>query len=330
MKIVVAVISIFILSSCGKHVESIQPDQEDKLYNLNFSIHDFSQIVEPLNSGNLKGSTTTNSVDKLPIDVLEYSIYDSKRVLVASGKNDIVSNSTGVSLPVGFDFKAKLPKGDYHLGVVGYNSKDAGATFKRNQGQTLQSSGGVYFGTQKNEKLSFNEIKNSEVFSYGYGKISLKSDTVLAMLPLKRLTSKLELKILDEIPTDAAFLYIGGVFGVTMSPFQADALTFAAHKMYIPFDTKKDVGNINAVFTTVVMPLEIKTYDVDDDIEIRVYNANYVPIVIKTIPNVARKANHITRLSGKLFDGLPNTSYTGAFKAEIIKEYSPDDIQVGF
>lgn len=301
-----------------------KPENPQKLFKVNIQASTFSESVKPMQLLASKSSQIALVNETPAITNLVLLVYDANGKLVTSKENYTVDNLYNPI--VGKDkFSLTLPKGKYKLGVIGHNRLYGGLNFYLDPTDMYAHS----LKVERSEHFQANVMKVfiRDSFFHDYKDFEIKSDTTLAPLKLTRLTSKLELNIEDKIVDEAAHILIGNMINTTVYPFSKDKSS--SHlEGYMDFSVSSKVGLTNTVLSTPIYS-NLNKPDSKETISVRVYDKNYVLISYVNIPNVTLKPNHITKLSGKLFENYKKDA-DGEIGVEVMKEYSSTVIQQSF
>lgn len=313
-----------ILFGCSKGNSNEDPKSEDELVEVNFKAEGFNQEVSPMK---LKGATLERGFHqpgKSEITNLVLFLYDEYGRLVYT-KENFVSDKDYNPIAGANEFKFKVPKGNYKIGLMGHNRGYGGLNFFVDQrdmnAHTIQLDGA------NNGPNELNLVDIRESYIHRYSDVRLNKDTTLAPLQLVRLTSRLEVNIEDKIPAEASTILVGNMINSSIYPFSTDKNSIK-RSGYIRFGVEGQVGKENTVLAT---PIYANTANPNqtNTLSVAIYNRNNVLISYTEIPNVILKPNYITKLSGKLF-----TNYTpdanGSLKTTIWKDYSSTIIEAKF
>lgn len=163
-------------------------------------------------------------------------------------------------------------------------------------------------------------INNPESYVLRINDFHIKSDLMKYPISLSRLNSVIEILIKDEIPQNIGYILFGGKLPSRIYPFKYGIYKFDEPR-YLLFKTiSLDIKSGNSLRSIIYGTEDVQEY------EIQVYDFDKKLVFSKKIPNIFFKENHITRLTGKLFD---KTDQIG-FKVQLVKDYANDIIKVNY
>jgi len=355
-----------ILFSCKKEEQqqqTLKPNTSTKKYAVSFKVSDFQQSV-----GEISGSGSKNpSVSAaMPLDSsinnLVFLAYDSTGKEVARIRHTIYSPSIGynntyiashdpahpnLAKPYSQPFGTlvdSLPSGKYSIIIAGSYIKQDRSLFTINTRHP--------YDDLEIDVIQFRNPLNTASLSEDYGlspdRISWTEDTFIKgfsltvggqdiqqAVTLERLTGKLEVNILDQIPANAdkiefkiydAAYYIKlntlQVIGNTDYYDEGENAEYPETQMFYPIQFKaSDRGSSNFKYTKFL-------YGRDQAVRVKIqcFDANGNVIASKNIPNVQIYKNKRTILSGKLFETTPQTGFT----ISVNSEWDPATVEVPF
>jgi len=316
----------FLFSACSKSESNEIPKPEQELVKVSFSTEGFRQSVDPMSTKSSTKQAASGPVIEKGfynggglINDLLLVVYNSKDELVFTEHRN-ASIISGQLSEINGDFSLELPKGKYKVGVLGFTHGAAQMYFDFNYTNRMLHQFGLAMASGTGFDVEESFIRES--FVYKYNDFTINSDTVVAPLKLERITSKLNIVMEDEIPVEARYIMLGGALNALIYPFQGTT-DGNKYKGYVKFQIGASRVK-NVTLSTPIYPTLGKEGDTNNLVAL-IYDENYVLIGQKTIPNIILKSNHITTLSGKMFDY--NADKTANFKATIVKEYSTDNIE---
>ena len=286
---------------CKKGSSTDEPEPEEKLYEVKFSTNSFDQFISPIKSSINTTAIPTDRFDPLNYFFnLYYIVVNDENLVIANGSNMIFDADYNF-ITGSLDFKLKLPKGNYKIGLIGSNDYSGGHLSKHIADVSVNvSTNPVYFSDFKS--------------------FTVENDVTVNPLIINRVSSKLKINISDVAPSEP----------VTVKLFENK------QSQLFLFDKRNDVynyyekllgvfniagGSENNVLNAFVIP---NRNDLTEkfNYEIRIYNTDNVLIGTKKISNVLLKENHITSLTGNLFDVIQPENTGDNFQAKINREYS--------
>lgn len=287
--------------SCKKGGSTDEPKPEEKLYEVKFSTNSFDQFISPMKSST---NTSTIPTDRFyPLNYfwnLNYFVVNDKDIVIANGSN-IIFDADYKFYNGSLDFKIKLPKGNYKIGFIGSNDYS---------GDQLSKHINTVSVSVRGNPLYFGDLKG----------FTVDKDVTVNPIVVNRVSSKLKINISDAAPSEP----------VTVKLFEyAQAQVFLADKGNDSYTyserllgTYNIAGNSeNNILNAFVIPNRNDPTK-EFNYELRIYNADNVIIGTKKISNVLLKENHITSLTGKVFDAIEPENTGSNFQAKINQEYS--------
>ena len=302
-------IPLVVIMSCSKKNDQ-NFEKEKDLVDVRFSAKLFDESIQPMTNRKLSTTKATalNFREENLFSMFTLYVFDENGEFVTYGSK-VVINSDGVFQNDSLFFNLKLPHGTYKIASFGEPSPiDNKANISNYKLRNIESN------------LFTSELK------------TIKVDGVNTFEPLimNRVSSKIEFNFIDKTPKEPLMLELKGNPVDFIYPFNSDLQSIQTNKSItfwtfpvesvIPIQTLKSLPDNSKEFTLI-------------NFEVFIYNESRVLIGTKKIPNVKIKKNHVTRLTGKLFDEISNESTddgTSKFKAEIIKEYSPVILEQSF
>ncbi len=286
---------------CKKGGSSDQIKPEEKLYEVKFSTNSFNQFISPMRSST---NTATIPVDRFdPLNYffeLYYIVVNDKNIVIANGSN-MIFNADYNFITGSLDFKLKLPKGNYKIGLIGSNDYSGGHL------------------SQNISSVSVN-VRTNPIYFGEFKSFTVDNDVTVNPIVINRVSSKLKINISDVAPSEP----------VTVKLFE-----YKQSQLFL-FDKRNDIynqserllgvfniagGSENNVLNAFVIPNR-NDPAANFNYEIKIYNPDNVLIGTKKISNVILKENHITSLTGRLFDVIQTENTGNNFQAKITREYS--------
>ncbi len=297
LKLSLASISLLTLFSCSKNETTPQtkpnPIKETELHQVKFTVQGFSQTYRPFET---KASTKTQTNKSNPIDNIFYVLLDNQNLPIDTFSSKIVDSKSKLDL--------NLQNGEYTLRAMGYKDlSDIYKIYKKYKQTNL-----LY------RSITFNNIKSTEIGDTFIleKKFQVSRDTAFAGLTLKRFNAKLEINILDRIPSNANHIEIATKGEISAYYFFSESspsfLTFQNSSLLSTVSTIYSLrGQSNQTISTNILPPDqdwSNFKEVFTPVKINVYDVNGKVIITRDILDVKIKPNTITRLSGNLFENL--------------------------
>ncbi|MGB7526943.1 hypothetical protein [Sphingobacterium cellulitidis] len=301
---------VYLLFSCSKEKLDYVQSQENQTFKIRFSASNFTQQIKPLD---LKGSTKSNSEQVPSINVndyfriLNYFVADENNKIIIHG-NSHIFDSNDVFHKDKLAFNLELPKGQYKIGLLG---------------------SGLGFSMIDNNILSISAASiGTAIFASSLMPLKVEKDSIYEPILLKRLSSKLQIKITDLSPAEKLTIKLITNDRSQIRPF--DRLNddiFSSESELLVYDV---LPNSNQNFIeTYISPYIKNGVSEKFDFKLIILNQNQEILGIKEIKDVAFKENHITILTGNLFEILRNEK-NNSFKSEIVEGYSEEKINQKF
>src|SRR5690606_13194581 len=128
--------------------------------------------------------------------------------------------------------------------------------------------------------------------------------------------SRLDLEILDEIPSEVSTVLVGGFLPMSVFPF-SDTKESISRDGYIRFGVDKYAGQKNVILSTPIYG-RFNSSDKNQKLSISMWDKNNKFIASKTVTDVRFEPNTITKLSGNLFSDMAGKNSEASLKSEII------------
>ena len=355
-----------ILFSCKKEEsqQAMKPTETATKYAVKFNVSDFVQSVGAISSNGVKNHSSVSSTMPLDssINNLVYLAYDSTGKEVGRIRQIIPTpftayNSTyiashdpadpNLAKPYDKPFGTlvdSLPSGKYTVIIAGSNVKHDRSLFTIN---TRHPEDDVRIEVIQS-RFTLNTASLSEDYGLSPQRISKTEDTfiksfsltvgsqdVQQAITLERLTGKLEVNILDQIPANAdkiEFKIYDAAYFIQLNTLQVEGSTnyydegdnseYPETQMFYPIQIKaSDKGKTNFIYTKFL-------YGRDQAVRVKIqcFDANKNLIASKNIPNVHIYKNKRTILSGKLFETTPQTGFT----VSVNSDWDPTAVEVPF
>jgi len=292
-----------LISSCKKDNSTTKPSA--KKYNVTFNVTNFSTKQSAFA---LKRHTGPSSADALPslnsyFDVLYYLVYDQNANLVSRQQQDSTMSNMGTITDA-------LPAGNYHVSII------AGKN-----GLFIEDPN--YYG---GDDYGYGGNPWQDTFFSSFF-ITVGSDNISQGVTLTREVGKLEVKLLDNIPANAAYLTISTsqeAYGLDIwqgfyfyGPVGSVSFPVAipdSAKGKPNFTIDRLIANTNPING---LPINIVCTAADNSV-----------IASITVQNVYCYANQKTIVSGDLFSSIAGP--TQSFTAVVDTAWSSGVTQVGF
>lgn len=312
----IAGIAMLMLFSCSKSDSNVEPSPSDKLHTVKFTVDGFTQSYKPIDT---KSATTTSTASS-PINEILYVLLDKDQLPIDTLKRPVSGNSSSINL--------KLLNGNYTLRAIGYNNSNTHTIYTKYQS--------VYTSFIGQDIFKIKDYYISDVFTLNT-EFQVSKDSTYKSQTLKRISSKLELNILDKIPEQAAYIEISTISNSSFFGSDKDLkdlITPRYNTNYISnvidisslasLTNQTISSNILTNGQTYTSPIETST-----PVKINVLNSTGAVILSKEILNVKLMPNTITRLSGKLFEDL-NSEKKGNFAVTINQNFNTNIITQTF
>lgn len=312
----IAGIAMLMLFSCSKSDSNVEPNPSDKLHTVKFTVDGFTQSYKPIDT---KSATTTSTASS-PINEILYVLLDKDQLPIDTLRRPVSGNSSSINL--------KLLNGNYTLRAIGYNNSNIGSLYTKYQL--------VYTSFRSQDIFKIQDYNISDVFTLNT-EFQVSKDSTYKSQTLKRISSKLELNILDKIPAQAAYIEIStnssNYFYGFAKEFKNN-FTLGNNTDYVSnvIDIAALASLTNQTISTNVLT-DNQTYTAPAErttpVKINVLNSTGSVILSKEILNVKLMPNTITRLSGKLFEDL-NSEKKGNFAVTINQNFNTNIITQTF
>ncbi|MFD0795233.1 hypothetical protein ACFQZX_16550 [Mucilaginibacter litoreus] len=254
-----------ILFSCTKSHNPLpddEPSDNTKTFGVTFNVLQESESTKSLNS-NLKTNSNTSITGFT--DHLVYQVYDSAGKLITTLKQDSASSNYG-------RISDTFAPGKYNIVIIAAK----GGVIKASEG---------YFYPNGYDSF-FKQIP-----------ITVTDHAINKDIVLERVVGKLQLKILDAIPTTVASLKMEVVGDVSFS-LPAGGINQKSNTLTITKSIPDSLkGNQNVTITTYIAntfePFKVNIY---------AYDASGKTLHYAVVNDVSCQKNTVTLLSGKLFE----------------------------
>jgi len=297
-------IAAIAFSSCKKDSSVAKPPV--KKYKVTFNVTNFSSKQGAFA---LRRHAGPSSADALPslntyFDVLYYIVWNTEK----SAIEEVVQDSTMSNMGT---ITHALPAGDYRISIVAGKN---GLVINPN-----------FFGAND---FGYGGNSWQDTFWTSF-QISVGSDNISQNVTLSRVVGKLEVKLLDNIPANAANITISTnqeAYGIDLWQgfYFFDATEGVNFTVAIPDSAK---GKPNFTIDRLIgncsggdgFPLNIVCTAADNSV-----------IASTTVQNVYCNANQTTVVSGNLFSALATSNSQQQFTAKIDTAWGSTPLQVGF
>jgi hypothetical protein len=321
---------------------------------VRLNLSNFKQFVESISSNGKNGLITrTTSADSLKSHFahLLYLAYDSsgkevgrirQRAATGSGYKYIYDptsyhDSSPYTMPFG-TIVDSLPAGNYTIVLAGSNYKHTISDRRAyDPGQVnLRPLNEAYLGQEHHLSM---EIPETEDTFYKKFTINIQNQAVEEDVTLERITGKLEVNILDAIPTNAAVFDVKIYKAATI--ISLGTSTFSGGTYYGEDDYENTINDF--LTENVWQPIKITDSErgttnyrysrflygrdsVPITIVIRCFDAQMNLIAHKIVKNIRIYKNRRTILKGRLFDSRSEA----AFNVSVNSEWDPNTVEVPF
>lgn len=284
-------------------------ESDEKQFDVKFSAKLFDQTIEPFGSKaerSIKAASGSGSVESSEMfDTFTCFIFDENEKYVTS-KSRIVVDMDHNFLKDSLYLNFKLPKGKYKVGFTGNIP---------------------YSNNIQNAKDVFSEFGEVHKFSSSLVPITITGNNVFDPVELNRLTSKVEFNFVDNTPSEKVSIEFKARMPNRINPFypisQLDMFYTIIKNWSFP------VNSIIPTQSIIAFP-DLTKESTSISFDILIYNESKALIGQKNITDVIIKKNHITKLTGKLFDGIGNTNGNGSFHASAIPDYNSSVLEQTF
>lgn len=292
--------------------EKEEPNDEENPevdVNVKFNITGFKSEIFPLKSST---NVTSNSESDTLIRKLKFLVYNEENNLVKTIDQSLDDDNFG-------KFELNLSKGIYKIGVVGYNR---GVFSELPAPSKIQY---MLFPKHGEGPISMDNSTNDEVFEYGINVFEIKSDTTFAPLELKRISAKLELKILDALPSASKWLLLRSEHDNQIRLFSEDNLVVSEYFNgggEVTHDLKGLENTTGNSFYSVIFPFAKSGSKFDVTFEI--FATDRKLLYKQKIEDVEFKSNYLTRISGEI-----SAVHNENFSVDVVKNFT-DTLEVKF
>ncbi len=267
---------------------------EQKKYDVQFSVADFSKSVAPMNAAANKATMATTADLKSYADYFTYQVYKANGDLV----NTINQTSSSANFGTVSD---KLPPGTYTVYLIASKVYMPDIS---NSGLTMRSTS--YWNDLFGKKIS----------------LVVSDSAISETATLERLVGGLEVNITDAMPKDigriSVFIQIENQF-ILHNGSKPGIATSVTRNFNM---TTADAGVSNKSFMLYVGNTFTAT-----DVVIRAYDVNGGFIAEKTVPNVTFAKNQKTVLTGNLFTA---TNTTAGLASQVNPEWTATSTPIKF
>lgn len=319
MKIIPALLTVVGMSlvmSCSKNNDEPNPIDNSKLHELRFTVSGFNESHIPMDSKAATSSSTAAS----PINNILYVLLDKDLLPIDTLMRPVKGSASSLSL--------KLPNGDYTLRAVGFDNSNTHSLYTKYQL--------VFTRFIEKEIFKIKDYDISDVFILNKS-FKVSKDSTYSKLALKRITSKIELNILDKIPTEASYIEIATNSSsnfFTLSKDLKDNITYPYNTDFV--SNVIDISSLrtlaNQIISSNILTDDQKfteQFERTSPVKINVLDSTGKVILGKEILNVRLLPNTITRLSGKLFEDI-NKDKNESFAVTIDQNFNSNVITQTF
>lgn len=306
---------------CKKGGSTDEPKPEEKLFKVTLKAKNLVQSINPIS---LSASNKTKASVQVPatsspfgVDLLVYNedgFYNRY--------HSTLFNESGTAVNGGDTFSLELPKGKYTVYALGYHGW----------------AGDFYW-----EDLSFNDFW----FEFGFEQLgtyiarrysplyvckSYKFDVIngsfYGEIDLKRFNAQLELEVTGNIPENVEYVLFGPNLPAEVL-LGGQYVTSTGSRGYVMMKVSDIRNSSNKILSTVFYPREYSTDIINkpNNYEIVFLDKDYNLLSTRTVNDVIFKENHITKLSGDLFEGLKGPNSSGSMSVNIIEAYENEIIE---
>lgn len=323
MKINVILSFIFFLFIGCSKVETSTISSEE-VFNISFSTN-FTQSLIP--RAKLASTSAKKPVDSLELH-LNLLIYDNNGRLVRNEKQRNWYYEEGLNWAIDENFgkfSIQLPQGVYSIGAsihcIGEGDLDVSSTNEQ------QNSFRISFSNLHESRTG---IRDAQLFTFPFKKITVNKDSVYEPLILQRRNSNLTLEIVDSIPAKVGYMLVGSNFSNLIYLFDQNPIDRPLSSMaYFHNDVRLLSGKSHTIHSFDILPTSVlgTTYDLN----VIFLDIRFNFLGEKKINGVLLKPKYITYLKGKLFDGLStNISNNMEVEAKIESDYESEKIEISF
>ncbi|MES2062000.1 MAG: FimB/Mfa2 family fimbrial subunit [Bacteroidota bacterium] len=280
------VASILCFSSCKKDKKPTSQLTDSKTYSVKFNVSGFTQEITP-GSGQKINAVGTNAITVPGVKKLFYYVFNSTGKLIHSIVQDSAATNFG-------NIEDYLADGTYDIVFIA-------------NGVTLDIAGSELF-SKRFAILHTDRETESVIDTWGetfYKRVTLTvaSGDIKQNVTLKRIVSKLTLKLLDALPQNAAKFVITVDKDNDAFMFKdASMLGFETSRIFTKPIPPSAAGSSN--YSTSIILLAATT---DMKVDVKCYDTANKLIAHVVVPGVSVQPNTQTILSGYLFS--PNNDF---------------------
>lgn len=307
--------SLILIFSAGCQKDDLKTTEpKEELVTVKFTAENFDKTIAPF--GLLSSTTGKNSAfaERAKITTLVLMVYDEYNRLVVKRENYTATNSY---LPIegSLKFNLELPKGNYKVGLLGHNRQNGGGlevAFDEREydNHQLRVDGAV------SGQFDLNIVFIRDAYYYPYKDIAIQSDTTFAPFKMERLTSRLDLEILDEIPSEVSTILVGGFIPMSIFPF-SETKESISRDGYVRFGVDQYAGQKNVVLSSPIYG-RFNSSNKNQKLSISMWDKNNKFIASKAVSDVRFEPNSITKLSGNLFSDMTGKNSAVSLRADLI------------
>lgn len=327
MKKLLIIITLFpaLFYGCKKgssdDVGTSQPEQE--LFDVKLTARGFEQTVEPITSKSImKGSNKSSSKMVPPSDKpsgVRFLVYANNELI--GSYHSSIYDEKGNESKDGGNLSIQLPKGKYSVYAIAYDGYSGYFNW-----QDMHPSQ-FWFEFQSEQIGQYSIRRFTPLFICRTFEFEVKGEEFNGTIELNRYSALLEIDIKDEVREEVDYILFGGNLSpdVLLEPSQAvNTGGVGMSSGYVLMDVSALHGQQKKVLSSVFYPKQYSTDNTSkpDNYEILFFDKNDKLLGSRTVDNVIFKENHITRLSGNLFDQLEDPTRDGLFSINLVENYN--------
>lgn len=319
--IIILALMPLIISSCKKSNDETNSKVEEKLYKINLSLDGLKQELQPMafKSGTNRNNELSEAEQANAVAVF---IYGADNNLVAK-KESYLIDPYGNPEKDADKFNFDLPKGNYKISAIAY---DGSVLNNVNSLNSITMTYGGYNDNNVNRTIA----RYSEIYTSAVLPISVEKDETIDPLKLNRISSRIQIEIKDEIPAEVDYILVGGLFVNRVYPFTDNPFSQSVTtNTYLKYNLSSQVGEKGVLLSSIIYPLNTNNEN-SDKLEVLMFSKTHVLLSTKIIEGLIVKPNHITKLSGNLFDEYNGREHSNSLAVEFVREYSDDQINIEF
>lgn len=321
------ILALCLFAACKKQKnDDFELTEKQELFKVAFQLTGFTETNRPFK----KLASTTGD----PGNPKEASINQIVYVLLNENKTPIDTFERAVK-PSENQLNLELEKGNYTLRAIGFDNRapNGNVDVSYLRGST------VYFTFQAQYIDGLDTRNIGEVFTLQQD-LQIEKDTTYSELNLNRFSVRLEVNVEDEIPEGISYidLSVNSSSNLYMTAPDNSAVWAITRPNMMPtyvsrkIPVQELIGLSNVMFAANYL-LAGQNYGATEEVltnvQLKAYDLDKKLVLTKELKDVKFIPNHITRLSGKLFDELDSDKGV-TIPINIIEDYDSEIINVEF